>query len=79
MFDEKMQCSNQISSITKKVNFKLGKIKAVASSLISHTKTLLMLMNALVINLIWLDSVILITLEEQQNKSPAIFSQQSFG
>ena len=45
IFDEKMQWSSQISNITKKVNFKLGK-KAVASFLTSHTKTLLV--NALV-------------------------------
>ena len=44
--DEKMQWSSQISNITKKVNFKLGKIKSVASFLTSHTKKLLV--NALV-------------------------------
>ena len=41
IFDEKMQWSSQISNITKKVNFKLGKIKSVASFLTSHTKKLL--------------------------------------
>ena len=41
-----MQWSSQISNITKKVNFKLGKIKSVASFLTSHTKKLLV--NALV-------------------------------
>ena len=41
MFEEKMQWSSQISNITKKVNFKLGKIKAVASFLTSQTKKLL--------------------------------------
>ena len=46
IFDEKMQWSSQISNITKKVNFKLGKIKSVASFLTSHTKKLLV--NALV-------------------------------
>ena len=46
IFDEKMQWSSQISNITKKVNFKLGKIKSVASFLASHTKRLLV--NALV-------------------------------
>ena len=43
---KKMQWSSQISNITKKVNFKLGKIKTVASFLTSHTKKLLV--NALV-------------------------------
>ena len=38
IFDEMMQWSSQISNITKKVNFKLGKIKSVASFLTSHTK-----------------------------------------
>ena len=46
IFDEKMQWSSQINNITKKVNFKLGKIKSVASFLTSHTKMLLV--NALV-------------------------------
>ena len=46
IFDEKMQRPSQISNITKKVNFKLGKIKSVASFLTSHTKKLLV--NALV-------------------------------
>ena len=32
IFDEKMQWPSQISNITKKVNFKLRKIKTVASS-----------------------------------------------
>ena len=41
IFDEKMQWSSQISNITKKVNFKLGKIKAVASFLTSHTHLIL--------------------------------------
>ena len=47
IFDEKMQWSSQISNITKKVNFKLCKIKSVASFLTSHTKKLLV-NNALV-------------------------------
>ena len=42
-----MQWSSQISNITKKVNFKLGKIKSAASFLTSHTKKLLV--NALVV------------------------------
>ena len=46
IFDEKMQWSSQISNITKKVNFKFGKIKFVGSFLTSHTKRLLV--NALV-------------------------------
>ena len=46
IFDEKMQWPSQISNITKKVNFKLHKIKSVASFLTSHTKKLLV--NALV-------------------------------
>ena len=41
-----MQWPSQISNISKKVNFKLGKIKSVASFLTSHTKKLLV--NALV-------------------------------
>ena len=41
-----MQWPSQISNITKKVNFKLRKIKSVASFLTSHTKKLLV--NALV-------------------------------
>ena len=47
IFDEKMQWSSQISNIIKKVNLKLGKIKAVESYVTSHTKKLLE--NALVI------------------------------
>ena len=41
LFDEKMQWKHQIKDITQKVNFKLGKIKAIASFLTPHTKKLL--------------------------------------
>ena len=46
LFDEKMQWKYQIRNITKKVNWKLGKIKAIVSFLTPHTKKLLV--NALI-------------------------------